>query len=134
MSIIKNILFGNKGIKSATNVHLAEIALPKLSADEKHRIKEQMIKMWRRSSSESIESRLQSFSKYDRLSQLSYLAIAMSLAGIASPVAGEIWNHIPYPGANLPDQSDLSINAEWFRKKRGIAVSVKTDSLDITNW
>jgi hypothetical protein len=134
MSILKNILTGNTGIKAATNVHLAEIALPKLSAQDRRKIKDQMINMWTHSSGESIESRIRSFNTYDRLTQLSYIAIAMSLAGIESPVNGEMWNHIRYPGANLPDRSDLSVNAEWFKKKRGIDASIKGDSLDITNW
>ncbi|TAM53179.1 MAG: hypothetical protein EPN57_10600 [Paraburkholderia sp.] len=134
MSILKNILTGNAGIKAATNVHLAEIALPGLSNQDKQKIKDQMIKMWTRSSGESIESRIRSFNAYDRLTQLSYIAIAMSLAGIESPVSGEIWNNIRYPGANLPDRSDLAVNAEWLKKKRGIDVSIKIESLDITYW
>lgn len=134
MSILKNIFTGYRGLKAATNVHLAELALPKLSAEEKRGTLQQMIKMWRSVGNAEIEGRIKSFNRYERLSQLNYLAIAMYYAGVQSPVPGEDWSYVSYPGVNLPDKSDLATNAAWFKTKRGVTVSVKADSLDITNW
>lgn len=134
MSFLKNILTGSRGIKAATNVHLAELAIPKLSPDDKHKIMEQMINMWKCTTSQELQYRIESFNRTDRLRQLNYLAIAMYYAGVPSPVPGEVWNYISYPGVNLPDQSDLSVNSDWFNKKRGVHVAVKSNPVDITGW
>ena len=135
MSLLKNIFLGSIGIKAATNVHLVEIALPNMSSFDKRKIKEQMVNMWIKSAPNySIEERVKQFNRMDRLKQLNYLGVAAYCAGISSPVSGEIWNFISYPGANLPDQSDLAVNSDWFRRKRHINISVGVGSLDITNW
>lgn len=134
MSVLRNLFTGARGLRAATNVHLAELALPTLSAAKKRMVMEQMVAMWRCSSGEKIESRIESFKRYDRLTQLNYLAVAMYYAGVPSPVPGETWSAIPTPGVNLPDRSDLLTNADWFIKKWGVKVTVKSESLDISEW
>lgn len=134
MSFLKNIFTNGRGIAAARNIHLAECALPTLSDDDKRKVKNQLIEMWLQSTGGRIEDHVESFNSYDRITQLNYLAMAMYYAGLESPVRDENWSQVTRPGIYLPDDKDMAVNANYFKQKYGVSVSVKPGTINISGW
>ena len=134
MGFFLNLLTGGAGIAGANNAHLAELVIRRITVADKKRVAEKIISMGVQASRMTAEQFCDHFNKSERLKQLNAIALALSELYLDANLPGEVWLEVTNPFAIPTNSDDLNANANYFRRKHDIMVSVGNERIDIWTW
>lgn len=137
MGFFKNMISGGAGIAGANNAHLAEMLLKGFSPQDKFRVLERMIKMYKRAGgiAAAPELIIRRFNEANsRVAQLNIIALALADLGYPSPIPGESWMAVQNPFSLGTDETDLEVNAGHMRRKHQIHIALPKSKIDFNLW
>jgi len=135
MGFFTTLFRGTKGFAAATNALLAEVTLPTLGANQRSRLRVQILHVLRSGgmTSRADEQLLEFFNNQPRLVQLNLVAIACADLNIPPIVFGEIWHEVRNPFLpQIYDEADLMAVSHRILNQRRVKITIRTEPIELS--